>query len=270
MYLPSCLNSSTSESGGSSVEGPCSPCIAPTSFSPGGASDDTVILPRTESLIWSIKSTSMATRISYSSFTVWCWSTTTAWKSGLLWNRHGFKGVRAKMLKTFSYRRKMIIQEDSVVQWFSGSDSVVAKTLKNFYRCTIESILSGCITAWYGSCSAADRKALQRVVKTAERIIGGHLPSVQGIYNSRCLRKARNIVKDHSHPGYGLFTLLPSGRRYRSIRARTTRLTNSFYPQAVRLLNQQHWTVAITLYFTPIQIHLLHIYINPHFLSYLI
>ena len=115
MYLPSCLNSSTSESGGSSVEGPCSPCIAPTSFSPGGASDDTVILPRTESLIWSIKSTSMATRISYSSFTVWCWSTTTAWKSGLLWNRHGFKGVRAKMLKTFSYRRKMIIQEDSVV-----------------------------------------------------------------------------------------------------------------------------------------------------------
>ena len=123
--------------------------------------------------------------------------------------------------------------------------------------------LSGCITAWYGSCSAADRKALQRVVKTAERIIGGHLPSVQGIYNSRCLRKARNNVKDHSHPGYGLFTLLPSGRCYRSIRARTTRLTNSFYPQAVRLLN--HWTVAITLYFTPIQIHLLHIYINPHF-----
>ena len=25
------------------------------------------------------------------------------------------------------------------------------KTLTNFYRCTIESILSGCITAWYGN-----------------------------------------------------------------------------------------------------------------------
>src|SRR4029434_2114118 len=73
---------------------------------------------------------------------------------------------------------------------------------------------------------------LQRVVKTAERIIGGHLPSVQGIYNSRCLRKARNIVKDHSHPGYGLFTLLPPGRRYRSIRARTNRLTNSYTEQS--------------------------------------
>ena len=73
---------------------------------------------------------------------------------------------------------------------------------------------------------------------------GGHLPSVQGIYNTRCLRKARNIVKDHSHPGYGIFTLLPSGRRYLSIRTRTTRLTNSFFPQAVRPLNQQLWSTG--------------------------
>eukprot|EP00061_Rhincodon_typus_P011533 g36609.t1 len=28
------------------------------------------------------------------------------------------------------------------------------RSLTNFYRCTIESILSGCITAWYGNCSA--------------------------------------------------------------------------------------------------------------------
>ena len=27
--------------------------------------------------------------------------------------------------------------------------------LKRFYSCTIESILTGCITAWYGNCSAA-------------------------------------------------------------------------------------------------------------------
>ena len=28
------------------------------------------------------------------------------------------------------------------------------KTLTNFYRCTIESALSGCVTAWYGNCTA--------------------------------------------------------------------------------------------------------------------
>jgi hypothetical protein len=33
--------------------------------------------------------------------------------------------------------------------------------LKRFYSCTIESILTGCITAWYCNCSAFDRKALQ-------------------------------------------------------------------------------------------------------------
>jgi hypothetical protein len=36
------------------------------------------------------------------------------------------------------------------------------KTLTNFYRCTIESILSGCITAWYGNCTTLNRKALQK------------------------------------------------------------------------------------------------------------
>ena len=36
--------------------------------------------------------------------------------------------------------------------------------LKKFYSCTIESILTVCITAWYGNCSASDCKALQRVV----------------------------------------------------------------------------------------------------------
>ena len=33
--------------------------------------------------------------------------------------------------------------------------------LRKFYSCTIESILTGCITAWYGNCSASDRKALE-------------------------------------------------------------------------------------------------------------
>ena len=32
--------------------------------------------------------------------------------------------------------------------------------LKKFYTCTIESILTCCITAWYGNCSASIRKAV--------------------------------------------------------------------------------------------------------------
>ncbi|XP_078075173.1 interleukin-6 receptor subunit beta-like isoform X2 [Mustelus asterias] len=53
-----------------------------------------------------------------------------------------------------------------------------ATTLTNFYRCTIESILSGCVTAWYGSCSAQDRKELQKVVNVAQSITQTSLPSI--------------------------------------------------------------------------------------------
>ena len=35
------------------------------------------------------------------------------------------------------------------------------------------------ITAWYGNCSASDRKALQRVVQTAQYITGAKLPAIQ-------------------------------------------------------------------------------------------
>ena len=51
------------------------------------------------------------------------------------------------------------------------------KILK-FYSCTIESILTGCITAWYDNCSASDHKALQRVVHTAQYITGVKLPAI--------------------------------------------------------------------------------------------
>lgn len=111
--------------------------------------------------------------------------------------------------------------------------------LTMFYRGTIESILSSCITAWFGNCTVSDRKTLQRIVRTAEKIIGVSLPSITDIYTSRCIRKATSIVDDPTHPSHTLFTLLPSGKRYRSIRSLTTRLCNSFFPHAIRLLNSK-------------------------------
>ena len=58
--------------------------------------------------------------------------------------------------------------------------------LKTFYSCTIESILTGCITAWYGNCLTSDRKGLQRVVCTAQYITGAELPAVQDLYTRGC------------------------------------------------------------------------------------
>ncbi len=112
--------------------------------------------------------------------------------------------------------------------------------LTTFYRGTIESVLTSCITVWYGNCCAADRKTLQRTVNTAAKIIGAPLPTILDIFLTRCSNKAKSIVEDPTHPSHSLFQLLPLGRWYRSIRARSARLLNSFFPQAVRALNSHH------------------------------
>ncbi|KAK1792162.1 hypothetical protein P4O66_012056, partial [Electrophorus voltai] len=66
-----------------------------------------------------------------------------------------------------------------------------SKVLRNFYTCTIESILTGNITVWFGNSTKQDRQALQRVVRSAERISHTELPDLQTIYYKRCQTKAR-------------------------------------------------------------------------------
>ena len=95
--------------------------------------------------------------------------------------------------------------------------------LKRFYNCTIESI-----TDWYGNCSVSDRKALQRVVRTAQYITGAKLPAIKDLYTRRWQRKVLKIVKDCSHPSHRLFSLLPHGKWYQSAKSRSKRFLNSF------------------------------------------
>ncbi len=74
-----------------------------------------------------------------------------------------------------------------------------------FYRGTIESILTSCITVWYGACNASCRKSLQRIVRAAEKIVGVSLPSIQDIYSTRLTRKALCITSDPTHPTHSFF-----------------------------------------------------------------
>uniref|UniRef100_A0ABM5GPN4 Single-strand DNA endonuclease ASTE1 isoform X2 n=1 Tax=Pogona vitticeps TaxID=103695 RepID=A0ABM5GPN4_9SAUR len=111
--------------------------------------------------------------------------------------------------------------------------------LLSYYRSTIESVLTYGILAWFGSSSVADKKALQRTIKIAQNIIGLQLPTLDDIFTSRCLRKSHSILRDSSHPAYNFFELLPSGRRYRTIKTRTTRFLHSFYPRAIIAINNE-------------------------------
>ncbi|KAI4885335.1 hypothetical protein NFI96_001849 [Prochilodus magdalenae] len=155
-------------------------------------------------------------------------------------SRYVFLGVHISEDLTWSLNSSTMVKKAQQRLYFLRSlkkAHLCPRILVDFYRCTIESILTNCISVWYGSCSASDRKALQRVVKTAQRITGTQLPTIESVYQKRCLSRARSIIKDPSHPNHELFTLLPSGRRYRSLRSRTNRLRKSFFPEAVTLLN---------------------------------
>ena len=107
----------------------------------------------------------------------------------LKWSTHTDSVVKKAQQRLFNLRR---------LKKFGLSP----KTLTNFYRCTIKSILSGCNTAWYGNCFAHNRKALQRVVRSAQRITGGKLPALQDTYSTRCHRKAKMIIKDNNYPSH--------------------------------------------------------------------
>ena len=84
--------------------------------------------------------------------------------------------------------------------------------LKKFCSCTIESILTGCFTAWYGDCLAPERKALHRVVCTAKYYTGAELPAIQDLYTRRYQRTA--ATQDYRHPSHRLFFLLLHDKRY--------------------------------------------------------
>ncbi len=80
----------------------------------------------------------------------------------------------------------------------------------------------------------------QKTTEGSPDCIGTTLPTLQELYLSRVSKRAGKITLDPSHPAHSLFELLPSGRRYRALSTRTTRHRNSFFPQAIHLMNTWH------------------------------
>ncbi len=137
-------------------------------------------------------------------------------------------------MESFRFLGTTISQD---MKWVIHIDSIVRKAQQRFYSAIIESVLCTSITVWFSSATKSDLRRLRRVVRTAERIIGTTLPTLQELYLSRVSKRAGKITLDPAHPAHSLFELLPSGRRYRALSTRTTRHRNSFFPQAIHLMN---------------------------------
>jgi len=162
-------------------------------------------------------------------------------------------GTPVERVSSFKYLG-VHISED--LSWTAHTDTVVKKArqrlyhlrqlrrfrvsqwiLISFYHAAVQSILTGAISVWYGNSSCRDQRALQRVVRTAEQIMGITLPSLHDLYIARCTARARRIIKDLHHPCNKLFVTLRSGRRLCCHKTRTERMRNSFFPVAIRALN---------------------------------
>ncbi len=74
-------------------------------------------------------------------------------------------------------------------------------------------------------------------LKHASNSTGTDLAQLYDIFITRRIREAQSIIKDTSHPAHTLFSLLPSGKHYRSIKSRTTHFRDSVFPQVVRIMN---------------------------------
>ena len=116
-------------------------------------------------------------------------------------------GAAVEQVENFQVPWRPHHQQADMVQAHQDSreeGTTKPQILKTLYSCTIESILTGCITAWYSNCSATDRKALQRVVRRAQYITGTKLLAIQDLYSRRSQRKALKIVRDSSHHSHRL------------------------------------------------------------------
>ena len=106
-----------------------------------------------------------------------------------------------------------------------------------FYCSFIESVISFSIICWYGNLNVKDKNHLKRIVKTASKIIGVKLNSLDFVFEKQVLKKAKAIRDDNSHPLNSEYKMLPSGVRLEIPSATTNRHKFSFVPFSIQALN---------------------------------
>ena len=110
--------------------------------------------------------------------------------------------------------------------------------LQMFYKAVLQSVLSFGLVCTFGNMRVQDHAKLQRMIKTASRIIGVDQVSAAELYDHLILKKADQILNDPTHPLHQKFCRSTrSSGRFLQNKIRTTRYSKSFVPTAIRALN---------------------------------
>ncbi len=118
--------------------------------------------------------------------------------------------------------------------------------LRSFYTCTVESILTGCITRLVWNSTAGNRKLCNGSCELLTTLLEVSFPP------SRHLHQAVYKESPEEHqwlqpPSHSLLLSAASGRRLRSIRSRTSRLRDGFFPAGYQT-NEQSELIHPTAY----------------------
>jgi hypothetical protein len=100
-------------------------------------------------------------------------------------------GAVVEQVESFKF---LGVHINNKLEWFKHTKTVVKRARQSLFPLRKPpkiGIQTGCITAWYDKCSASDRKALQRAVRTAQYITGAKLPAIQNLYTRQCQKNCQ-------------------------------------------------------------------------------
>jgi len=122
---------------------------------------------------------------------------------------------------------------------------VDCKILDLFYTSVIQPVISFSIICWFGNCSAESKSKLTRIIKISSKLGVAHTTSLEDLFKKCAIQRCKIIINNSTHPLSHLYRVLPSGRRLRSIKCRTTRYSKSFVPASVKLLNDERLMLKV-------------------------
>ena len=173
------------------------------------------------------------------------------------------KGEDIQSVKSFKYLGTII---DNELSWKDQCQSLYAKAqqrmyflrklnsfhvdrtiLMLFYKSVIESVMLFSCAVWYGGCRQDNLKKLQRISNHASKMTG-EVTDLKQECVCTILKQVSQILENVNHPLHQCYTLMRSGKRYRSMKARTSRFLNSFVPLSIRKYNEQLQSIWISLY----------------------
>ena len=111
------------------------------------------------------------------------------------------------------------------------------KILELFYTSIIQSVIAFSIICWHGNSNIQGKSKLEKVINSCRKLGILNAASLEDIFKKSTIQRCKVIINDQLHPLHNLYAMLPSGKRLRSIKCRTTRYIRSFVPCSVKLLN---------------------------------